>query len=60
MTMEKYGVSDRAGLQKAELETVRTRLRDLRASSEKTASTTNEIERLENRETELNIALADH
>lgn len=58
MTMEKYGVSDKAGLQKAELDRVVTRLGELRSSSEKTAAETTEIERLETRKAELTIALA--
>jgi hypothetical protein len=57
--MDKYSVSDVARLQKAELQQVRTRISELKSSTEKTAAATNELERLTLRETELNIALAD-
>jgi hypothetical protein len=60
MSMEKYGVSDKAGLQQQELSQIRQRLAELRTTLEKTADQTQEIERLEAREAELNIALADH
>ena len=55
--MEKYGVSDRHGLQKQELEQVSARLKELQSSHEKTASDTQEMARLEIRASELRIEL---
>ena len=57
MAMDKYGVSSVTDLQKQELETVRGRLRELRSSHEKTAAETQEVERLETRESELLLEL---
>ena len=59
MTMEKYGVSDRVELQRKELAQVRARLTELRNSNEKTASATEELTKLQNRETDLIVSLAE-
>lgn len=59
MSMEKYAVSDKKDLQEKELTQVQTRLKDLGQSHEKTASDTQEAQRLEVRESELKVALAD-
>lgn len=56
--MEKYGVSDIEQLQRSELTSVRDRLRILRESTEKTAAETTELEQLENRRAELEMALS--
>lgn len=59
MTMEKYAVSDRKELQETELTQVKARIKELGQSHEKTASETQEFERLDQRKAELLIALAD-
>ena len=60
MAMEKYGVSDAKELQEQELKQVQSRLSELRSSHEKTASDTQEIERLEKRANELQVEIAQH
>jgi hypothetical protein len=59
MSMEKYGVSDRKAQQEGELRKVKASLRALRASHEKTASQTQEVKRLELRESEISASLHD-
>lgn len=59
MTMEKYGVNDRVGLMKEELEEVRRKLKILRGTDEKTASIVNQIIDLQNREGSLIAAIAE-
>lgn len=59
MSMEKYGVNDKSELQRRELDEVKGRLAALGASHEKTASDTQEVERLEKRALELQIEIAD-
>ena len=59
MSMEKYGVTDRADLQRQELARVRAKIAKLRGSNEKTASETQEIGRLQTRESELIVSLAE-
>jgi hypothetical protein len=57
MSMEKYGVSDKEELQEQELRQVKSRLKVLRNSLEKTAAETEEVQRLEVRESELAASL---
>lgn len=57
MSMEKYGVSDLVELQREELERAKIRLSGLTAVHEKTASQTQEIQRLELRVGELEVAI---
>jgi len=59
MSMEKFGVSDVAAQQKKELNEIGDALAKLEGVLEKTASDTQEIERLEKRAVELQIAIAD-
>lgn len=59
MTMEKYGVSDRAALQRKELAQVRAKISKLRNSDEKTAAVTNELVELQRRESDLIASLAE-
>jgi hypothetical protein len=59
MSIEKYAVSNVKELQEKELTQVSDRLKELGQSHEKTASQTQETERLSTRESELKIALAD-
>lgn len=59
MSMEKFGVDDKTALQKQELDEVKGKLATLAASHEKTASDTQEVERLEKRAVELQIEIAD-
>lgn len=56
--MEKYGVQDRAVQQKAELAKVRLRIKQLGRAHEKTAAVQQEMTKLKQRESELNMALA--
>ena len=57
MSMEKYGVSDKKKLQEDELKFIKSHLKEKRASLEKTAAQTQEIEQLELRESELTLEL---
>ena len=59
MSMDKYGVSDREDLQRKELAKVRAKLGKLRRTDEKTASVTDELHRLQLRESELVASLAE-
>ena len=59
MSMEKYGVSDRAQLQRKELAKIRAKIGKLRDSDEKTAAVSDELAKLHSRETDILVALAE-
>jgi len=59
MSIEKYAVSNVKELQEKELTEVKGRIKELGQSHEKTASETQEAERLDTRKAELIIAIAD-
>jgi len=58
MAMEKYGVSDVKKQQEQELRGLKSRLRTLRSTHEKTAAETQEIGQLEDRAAALRAAIA--
>jgi len=58
MTMDKYGVSDVKAQQEQELRELKSRLRHLRSAHEKTATETQEIGQLEQRESALRAAIS--
>lgn len=59
MTMEKYGVNSKVDLQKEELKQVQGQLSKLSSPMQKTATQTQETERLEKRAIELQVAIAE-